>query len=89
MLKYSAMARITISQTTWLMSTLLQNLQLTCTLQKQSMSRSIVNVTDIIEFDIVAYNTGPCDAINVNVSEVLSSHLKLINNITEKLIFRC
>ena len=42
-----------------------------------------VNVSDIIEFDIVVYNAGPCDATNVNVTEVLSPHLKLINNITE------
>ena len=42
-----------------------------------------VNVFDIIEFDIVVYNAGPCNATNVNVSEVLSPHLKMINNITE------
>ena len=44
---------------------------------------NVVNVTDIIEFDIVVYNAGPCNATNVNVSEILSPHLKLINNITE------
>ena len=42
-----------------------------------------VNVTDLIEFDIVVYNMGPCNATNVNVTEVLSPHLKLINNITQ------
>ncbi|WP_298499694.1 Ig-like domain repeat protein [uncultured Methanobrevibacter sp.] len=43
----------------------------------------VVNVTGIIEFDIVVYNAGPCNATNVNVSEVLSPHLKLLNNITQ------
>ena len=43
----------------------------------------IVNVFDMIEFDIVVYNAGPCDATNVNVSEMLSPHLKMINNITQ------
>ena len=45
--------------------------------------KGAVNVTDIIEFDIVVYNAGPCDATNVNVTEVLSPHLKYLSSITE------
>ncbi len=39
-----------------------------------------VNVTDEIVFEIIVRNKGPCDATNVNVTEVLSSHLKMIEN---------
>ena len=41
------------------------------------------NVTDVIEFTITVFNNGPCNATNVNVSEVLSSHLKLLDNVTK------
>ena len=39
-----------------------------------------VNVTDEIVFEIIVRNKGPCDATNVNVTEVLSPHLKMIEN---------
>ena len=48
-----------------------------------NVKSGFVNVTDIIEFDIVVYNAGPCDATNVNVTEVLSPHLKFLSSITE------
>ena len=48
-----------------------------------NVKSGFVNVTDIIEFDIVVYNAGPCDATNVNVTEMLSPHLKFISSITE------
>ena len=48
-----------------------------------NVKSGFVNVTDIIEFDIVVFNAGPCNATNVNVTEVLSPHLKLTNYITE------
>ena len=38
---------------------------------------------DKIRYTITVYNDGPCNATNVNVSEVLSSHLKLIKNETD------
>jgi len=38
-----------------------------------------VNVSDIIKYTITVTNNGPCNATNVNVSEVLSSSLKLMN----------
>lgn len=43
-----------------------------------------VNVTDKIKFTITVHNNGPCDATNVNVTEVLSPHLKLLDNVTDK-----
>ena len=39
-----------------------------------------VNVTEEIVFEIIVRNKGPCDATNVNVTEVLSPHLKMISN---------
>ena len=37
-----------------------------------------VNVSDIVIFTITVKNKGPCDATNVNVTERLSPHLKLL-----------
>ncbi|WP_303371178.1 Ig-like domain repeat protein [Methanobrevibacter sp.] len=41
-----------------------------------------VNVTDKIKFTITVHNNGPCDATDVNVTEELSPHLKLISATT-------
>ena len=47
-----------------------------------NISKGVVNVTDMIEYTITVVNHGPSNATNVNVSEVLSSYLKLIKNET-------
>ena len=48
-----------------------------------NVTGNVVNVTDSIKYTITVFNAGPCNATNVNVSEVLSPHLKLTNNETE------
>ena len=40
-------------------------------------SSTVINVTDSIKYTITVFNAGPCNATNVNVSEVLSPHLKM------------
>ena len=47
-----------------------------------NISKGVVNVTDFVEYSITVVNHGPSNATNVNVSEVLSSSLKLIKNVT-------
>ncbi|MBE6506271.1 MAG: DUF11 domain-containing protein, partial [Methanobrevibacter millerae] len=47
-----------------------------------NISKGVVNVTDFVEYSITVVNHGPSNATNVNVSEVLSSGLKLIKNET-------
>ncbi|WP_298521338.1 Ig-like domain repeat protein [uncultured Methanobrevibacter sp.] len=48
---------------------------------KTSNVSGVINVTDRIRFTVTVTNNGPCDATDVNVSEVLNSNLKLINYI--------
>ena len=46
---------------------------------------NVANVTyvgDSVVFTITVRNNGPCDATDINVTEVLSSHLKMIEYIT-------
>ena len=47
-----------------------------------NIKNTVVNVSDVIEFTITVRNNGPCDATNVNVTEVLSSHLRMEDNRT-------
>lgn len=44
--------------------------------KKVNVTTGFVNVTDVIKFTITVHNNGPCDAHNVNVTEVLSPLLK-------------
>ena len=53
------------------------------TVNKTSNVTGLVNVTDYVKFTITVHNNGPCAATNVNVTEKLSSHLKLTRNETE------
>ena len=46
-----------------------------------TLGGNVVNVSDIVEFTITVHNNGPCDATGVNVSEVLSPHLRMISNV--------
>ena len=48
-----------------------------------NITRGVVNVTDFVEYTITVVNHGPSNATNVNVSEILSSSLKLIKNETK------
>ena len=48
-----------------------------------NVTTNIVEFGDIIKFTIAVRNNGPCDAHDVNVTEVLNPHLKLIKNETE------
>ncbi|WP_295112191.1 Ig-like domain repeat protein [uncultured Methanobrevibacter sp.] len=47
-----------------------------------NITSDVIYVLDEIKYTITVYNAGPCNATNVNVSEILSSHLKLIKNET-------
>ena len=47
-----------------------------------NVTSDVIYVLDEIKYTITVYNAGPCNATNVNVSEVLSSHLELIKNET-------
>ena len=51
--------------------------------KESNFTGKVINVTDFIKYTITVFNAGPCNATNVNVSEVLSPHLKLIKNETE------
>ena len=51
--------------------------------KESNFTGKVINVTDTIKYTITVFNAGPCNATNVNVSEVLSPHLKLIKNETE------
>ena len=42
-----------------------------------NVTSDLIYVLDKIKYTITVYNAGPCNATNVNVSEVLSPHLKL------------
>ncbi len=48
-----------------------------------NITPGIVNVTDKIKYTITVKNNGPCNATNVNVTEQLSSSLKLLSNHTD------
>ena len=51
--------------------------------KESNFTGDVINVTDSIKYTITVFNAGPCNATNVNVSEVLSPHLKLIKNETD------
>ena len=50
--------------------------------KESDVINNIAYYNDTIKFTITVRNNGPCDATNVNVTEVLDSHLKLIKNET-------
>ena len=50
--------------------------------KKVNVTADIIYVLDEIKYTITVYNAGPCNATNVNVTEVLSPHLELIDNET-------
>ena len=51
--------------------------------KESNFTGSVINVTDYIKYTITVFNAGPCNATNVEVSEVLPDQLKLISNVTE------
>ena len=49
----------------------------------KDLNVSVVSIGDRIRFNITVYNNGPCNATEVNVTEIIDSHLKLIANSTD------
>ena len=44
----------------------------------KTVNATVVNVTDLVEYNITVVNAGPCNATGVNVTEKLSPFVKLV-----------
>ena len=50
--------------------------------KKVNVTKDVINVLDVIQFDIVVYNNGPCNATGVIVEELIDPHLEVLSNTT-------
>ena len=50
--------------------------------KKVNVTKDVINVLDVIQFDIVVYNDGPCNATGVIVEELIDHHLEVLSNTT-------
>ena len=46
------------------------------------VTKDVINVLDVIQFDIIVHNNGPCNATGVIVEELIDSHLEVLSNTT-------
>lgn len=46
------------------------------------VTKDVINVLDVITFNVTVYNAGPCNATGVIVEELIDDHLQVLSNTT-------